>query len=130
MKSIVKTLKNAIGTGELINIVYQGGSQPGKARMILPLKIKGDKVLAKCLSTNKIKLYFLDKASLAKLDTVDYRAGSLIKRASNAVSVGGLKKMGFDLPTVMVITGALVVAGAVAGLAFGLFKKKGKVEME
>lgn len=54
-------LEEAIQTGEILTVVYQGGSQPGTSRQISPIKIEGGKVRARCFSTNAVKLFNLDK---------------------------------------------------------------------
>ena len=68
-----QTLKDAIGTGELINIVYYGGSEPGAARMIAPLSVKQGKVRAKCYKTGQVKEFFLDKIAIAGDEISDYQ---------------------------------------------------------
>lgn len=72
MKTIKKTLHDAIGTGELINIIYSAGSEPGTSRMIMPFKFKDDKIMAKCYMSNTVKTYFLEKITLDKSDKTTY----------------------------------------------------------
>lgn len=62
-------LESAIGTGEVIGIVYHGGSQPGSLRDILPLQVKGGSVRAKCLSTGAAKTFLLAKIELRPTST-------------------------------------------------------------
>jgi|HubBroStandDraft_6_1064221.scaffolds.fasta_scaffold420898_1 hypothetical protein len=57
-------LEQAIGTGQLIGIIYHGGSQPGSYREIAPLQINGDKVRARCYTSNAVKAFSLDKIEL------------------------------------------------------------------
>jgi hypothetical protein len=57
-------LEQAIGTGQLIGIIYHGGSQPGSYREIAPLQINGDKVRARCYTSNAVKMFSLDKIEL------------------------------------------------------------------
>lgn len=57
-------LEYAIGTGELVGIVYHGGSQPGAFREIAPLQINDDKVRARCYMSNAVKVFSLDKIEL------------------------------------------------------------------
>lgn len=61
--SITEQLKQAIGTGELLTIIYNGGSQPGSKRMISPVKISPDekKVRARCYTSNAVKEFVIDK---------------------------------------------------------------------
>lgn len=54
-------LKAAIDTGEIIGIVYHGGSQPGAYREIIPLQIVERQVRARCRMSNKAKVFNLDK---------------------------------------------------------------------
>ena len=72
METVQHALEIAIGTGELVNIIYHGGSEPGTARMILPIKIEGDKVRAKCYVTNKVKVFNLEKMELALSDKINF----------------------------------------------------------
>lgn len=57
-------LKDAIGTGEVVGIVYNGGSQPGAYREIIPLQIVERQVRAKCRMSNKAKVFNLDKIEI------------------------------------------------------------------
>lgn len=75
MEEIIKTLQTAIGTGELVNIIYNGGSEPGKSRMIIPIKIDGGKVRARCYVTNAVKTFNIDKMILSPTDQFDYTGG-------------------------------------------------------
>jgi len=59
-----KTLNEAIGTGEILSIIYHGGSQPGTTRKILPLKITGNKVRARCYTSNAVKTFVIEKIEL------------------------------------------------------------------
>lgn len=72
MKTIKQTLQNAIGTGELINIIYNGGSEPGKSRMIMPINIEGNKIRARCYTTNTVKSFNIEKITLAQSDQINY----------------------------------------------------------
>jgi hypothetical protein len=72
MEAILNKLAEAISTGELINIIYHGGSEPGTARMIMPIKIEGDKVRARCYASNKVKAFSLEKIEFAADDISDY----------------------------------------------------------
>lgn len=59
-------LKEAIGTGELLTIVYHGGSQPGSVREILPLQITETKLRARCYSSNAVKQFLIEKIEVCK----------------------------------------------------------------
>lgn len=72
METIKKILEEAIGTGEIITIIYHGGSEPGASRMISPIKVNDGIVRARCLTTNKVKGFSLDKIELSSSDQVSY----------------------------------------------------------
>lgn len=57
-------LKEAIDTGEILTIIYHGGSQPGTTRQISPMSFSRDRVRARCLISNKPKYFTLDKIDL------------------------------------------------------------------
>jgi len=61
---IKRTLEDAIGTGELLTISYAGGSQPGAKRMISPIKVEGDKVRARCYTSNQVKVFNINKITI------------------------------------------------------------------
>lgn len=61
---IETVLKEAMETGEIITIIYKGGSKPGSKRDISPISIKNGKVRARCLSSNAIKQFMLAKIEL------------------------------------------------------------------
>jgi hypothetical protein len=54
-------LREAIESGEVLKVVYLGGSQPGSLREISPISIKDSKVSARCFTSNAIKTFALDK---------------------------------------------------------------------
>jgi hypothetical protein len=60
---LLATLTNAIGSGEVVEIIYHGGSQPGKSRHIQPRNIKDDKLRAFCIETKALKTFLLSKVS-------------------------------------------------------------------
>ena len=65
METLRKILEEAIGTGELITIIYHGGSEPGSRRMISPIKVDDKIVRARCLTSNKVKGFSIDKIELS-----------------------------------------------------------------
>ena len=69
--SINATMKNAIAlkTGEVFEIIYNGGSQPGKKRMIFPLKVSDTSVYARCFNSNSLKSFLFDKIELCGIFT-------------------------------------------------------------
>lgn len=62
-------LREAIAAGEVLKIIYQGGSQPGAAREIAPMGIHGNKVMARCFTSNAIKEFNLEKIKILDGDT-------------------------------------------------------------
>lgn len=65
---LIKTiLQEAISTGELLTIIYNGGSQPGSTRMISPIKIIEDnKIRARCYTSNKVKTFIIEKIEITE----------------------------------------------------------------
>lgn len=57
-------LQEAITTGEVLRIRYEGGSQPGAERDISPISLKEGKVRARCYSSNAVKLFVIDKITI------------------------------------------------------------------
>ena len=54
-------LWEAIEAGEVLKVVYNGGSQPGALREIAPISIKNGKVRARCFSSHAVKLFMVEK---------------------------------------------------------------------
>jgi len=79
---VIARLKEALKSGEIIKIVYYGGSQPGTCREITPLRILDDEVTAKCYQSDSIKTFKIAKIELVtNEDTAStYR---LISKLSN-----------------------------------------------
>lgn len=61
-------LQEAIESGEIITIIYRGGSKPGAKRDISPISIKSDKVRARCHSSDAVKQFMLEKIDLVVSD--------------------------------------------------------------
>jgi len=59
-----EALKHAQETGAILKVAYKAGSQPNHAREIIPLKIENDQVLAKCLTSNTQKRFFINRLEL------------------------------------------------------------------
>lgn len=57
-------LNEATETAEVLDIIYHGGSQPGKTRKIAPIEIKGEKVRARCYASNAVKTFIMEKIEL------------------------------------------------------------------
>lgn len=61
MKNIEQILIEATETGEIINIKYHGGGQPGSIRQISPISVKNDNVRARCIATNSVQTFKLSR---------------------------------------------------------------------
>ena len=57
-------ITEATETAEVLDIIYHGGSQPGKTRKIAPISVKNGKVRARCYSSNAVKTFNLEKIEL------------------------------------------------------------------
>ena len=57
-------LIDALKSGKAVKVKYTVGSQPNRAREIIPLKIEKDKVLAKCLNSKTEKTFEINKLKL------------------------------------------------------------------
>lgn len=54
-------IQNAIDTKQKINVIYNGGSMSGQSRVLGPISIKGNKVRAKCYTTNALKTFLIER---------------------------------------------------------------------
>lgn len=63
---LIERLLEAKRNGEILKIIYNGGSQPGTIRAIFPLNIIDNKVVAKCLASNEKKEFVLDKIEICE----------------------------------------------------------------
>lgn len=66
---IKEDIENAIKAGEPIKIKYNGGSQPGRIREIIPTKLSDNKVYAFCVTSGAHKLFIIDKIELIEETT-------------------------------------------------------------
>ena len=87
-----KRLQEAIGTGEVLKIIYQGGSQPGTLREIAPIRIKDEKVRARCFTSNSLKLFEIAKIIIIENETHTEVAHwqPIIKQIPHYESIGAL----------------------------------------
>lgn len=67
-------LKEAISSGEVIKVIYEGGSQPGAVREIAPISIGNGKVRARCYTSNAVKSFVIDKIKLVENNKNDESA--------------------------------------------------------
>lgn len=61
----IARLDEVIAESGTLVIIYHGGSAPGAARGIAPIEISGRMLVARCLETNKRKLFNLAKIEIA-----------------------------------------------------------------
>lgn len=64
--NLLAAIEESLATGEVLMIIYHGGSQPGATRKISPISLNGPKLRARCLSTNTAKTFLLDKITLTE----------------------------------------------------------------
>ncbi|HFC93180.1 MAG TPA: hypothetical protein ENJ51_10250 [Leucothrix mucor] len=57
-------LREAIEAGEVLKVVYNGGSQPGAMREVAPISIKNGKVRARCFTSNAVKSFVIEKITI------------------------------------------------------------------
>lgn len=84
-----EVLKEAITTGELLRITYDGGRQPGAERDISPISVKDGKVRARCYSSNAVKLFVVDKITIlgsSSGDGQEWTPGVVKKPDWNSIS--------------------------------------------
>jgi len=60
----IKVLMEALESGSSIKVVYKLGSQPGHAREILPIRIENNELIARCLSSDTKKTFYINKLKL------------------------------------------------------------------
>jgi hypothetical protein len=82
----LKFLKNVINTGEVIKICYNGGSNPGSEREIVPLKIKDNYYLQAYCNIDKIeKTFIIDKIEMVKNKEIEYTDNQVQINAPNGI---------------------------------------------
>jgi hypothetical protein len=62
-------LRSVAGTGELVTVVYNGGSHPGQPRQVVPVSINADELVVAEAGSNFHKHYKLDKISSVELSS-------------------------------------------------------------
>ena len=72
--SAEERLREAIDGGEVLKVVYSGGSQPGSVRDIAPISIKDGKVRARCYSSLAVKLFVIEKISIVEEGSISNTA--------------------------------------------------------
>jgi hypothetical protein len=66
--TIASRLAEAIRDGEILTVVYDGGSQPGRKRQISPIRLTEGMVIARCIASGRVKWYGLDKMEVTATD--------------------------------------------------------------
>ena len=61
---IEQRLRQAIQAGEMLTIIYNGGSNPGTSRKIAPISLTGSKLSAHCYASNAVKTFAIDRIVL------------------------------------------------------------------
>ena len=79
---MVELLQKASKTGEVIFVVYHGGSQPGTKRMISPISVSPTDVEARCLSTGELRHFLISKLEVVGSDSPapEYDANQVPKK--------------------------------------------------
>jgi len=71
MEYTKRLLQEAIETGEILTIIYHGGSQPGTSRQIAPMQINDEKVRARALPNKMSKVFMIDKIEITDSATTE-----------------------------------------------------------
>lgn len=61
-------LIDAIRDGEVLKVIYHGGSAPGSVREIAPIQVIGGKVRARCYRSNAVKLFAVSRIEILEGD--------------------------------------------------------------
>lgn len=87
---LVERLKQASEAGEIITIVYNGGSQPGTKRQISPIKVTQREVRARDMAANEVKTFLVSKLEIVSENhpANDYVVGVVLPpEATNLVEL-------------------------------------------
>ena len=63
-QSLRELIDGAVAAGEVIRVVYHGGSQPGSVREIAPVRVFDDEVDALCVASGERKTFKLDRIEI------------------------------------------------------------------
>jgi hypothetical protein len=93
--SVVETLRASIRTGEIVTIIYHGGSNPGASREIFPIGIMpgDDKLRARCIVDGATKVFKIDKISIVD----GYGVIDIAKDISQSKLYTSLKELYLDV---------------------------------
>ena len=74
--SVLNRLQEAQERGEVLRIKYHGGTQPGAVREIYPVRIMGERIIARCLASNAEKTFIVEKIELCESEELSYQLGA------------------------------------------------------
>ena len=63
-EELIEKLQEAIKTGEILSVIYHGGSQPGSVRQLSPIKVTSRDVRAREVSSGAVKTFLVEKMEL------------------------------------------------------------------
>lgn len=72
MPSIVEVIQNAISESATVSIVYNGGSRPGASRIVIPVSLTNDELIAREPDARVAKRFKLDKIASVSLSTGEH----------------------------------------------------------
>lgn len=61
-----RRLQAAADAGEILEIIYNGGSRPGSKRKLGILRVDRDKIRARCYTSKAVKLFFVNKIEIVE----------------------------------------------------------------
>ena len=69
MSSVIEVIQSAIKDAATVSIVYNGGSRPGQARLVIPLSVTSDELVARDPTVKIAKHFKMQKIASAQLTT-------------------------------------------------------------
>src|SRR5271167_1169963 len=92
LSAVEETLQFVAGTGEIVTVVYNGGSHPGQSRQIIPIAIKADELIV-----TEPGIEFHNHYKLIKIASVELSSGRRVisNVASRARSRRPLRLLSF-----------------------------------
>lgn len=125
--NLIERIEIAISNGEILEIKYFGGSTPGMPRSIAPVKIEGDKLKARCLLTNIVKSFSLEKISFSDVDEV-YEASKNAKEQLNRESFESIEELYHSYKSVFERKGWFVKLNNSKSLSLHSYFKNGNLQ--
>jgi hypothetical protein len=74
MSSVLEVLQSAIRDAATVSIIYNGGSRPGQSRLVIPLSVSTDELVAREPASRLAKTFKLQKVASAALATGEVAA--------------------------------------------------------